>query len=63
MLGGIRQYPPAYDPGGYLAGCRRILTKAYIGNDLPTRWCSGILIVVLMVKPAGIMGKYRKEKV
>ena len=48
---------------GYLLGVAEILTKAYISSDFTDAVVFGILIVVLMVKPAGIMGKYRKEKV
>lgn len=62
VLGGIGSIPGAMI-GGYLLGVAEILTKAYISSDFTDAVVFGILIVVLMVKPAGIMGKYRKEKV
>ena len=40
-----------------------VLTKAYISSEFTDAVVFGILIVVLLVKPAGILGKYRKEKV
>ena len=62
VLGGIGSIPGAMI-GGYLLGVAEILTKAYISSDFTDAVVFGILIVVLMVKPAGIMDKYRKERV
>ena len=39
------------------------MTKAYISSDVTDAVVFAILIVVLLVRPAGLMGKYRKEKV
>ena len=62
VLGGIGIMPGAM-LGGYLLGIAESLTKGY----LSTRWADavvfGILIVVLLVKPSGILGKNTSEKV
>jgi branched-chain amino acid transport system permease protein len=39
------------------------LTKAYISSQLSDAIVFGILILVLIVKPTGILGKNEKEKV
>ena len=62
VLGGIGSIPGAM-LGGYLLGVAEVLTKAYISSEFTDAVVFGILIVVLLVKPAGILGKYRKEKV
>jgi len=62
VLGGIGIIPGAM-LGGFLLGIAESLTKGY----LSTRWADavvfGILIVVLLVKPSGILGKNTSEKV
>ncbi len=62
VLGGIGIMPGAM-LGGFLLGIAESLTKGY----LSTRWADavvfGILIVVLLVKPSGILGKNTSEKV
>ena len=62
VLGGIGSIPGAM-LGGYLLGMAEVLTKAYVSSTLTDAVVFGILIVVLLVKPAGILGKIRKEKV
>ena len=62
VLGGIGSIPGAM-LGWYLLGVAEVLTKAYISSEFTDAVVFGILIVVLLVKPAGILGKYRKEKV
>ena len=39
------------------------LTKAYISSQLADAFVFGILIIVLLFKPTGILGKNVKEKV
>jgi len=62
VLGGIGIMPGAM-LGGFMIGMAETLTKAYIS----TTWADGIvfsiLIIVLLVKPAGLLGKNRKDKV
>ena len=62
VLGGIGFMPGAM-LGGFIIGLIENMTKAYIS----TAWADGIvflvLIIVLLVKPSGIMGKHTKEKV
>lgn len=62
VLGGIGIMPGAM-LGGILLGIAESLTKGY----LSTRWSDavvfGILILVLLIKPTGILGKNTREKV
>ena len=50
---------PARHPGLY----RRSVAKAYISTDLSDAVVFAVLIIVLLVRPAGLMGKYVPEKV
>lgn len=62
VLGGIGNIPGAM-LGGYILGIAESLTKGYISTQLADAVVFGILIVVLLVKPSGIMGKHVAEKV
>ncbi len=62
VLGGIGIIPGAMI-GGLIMGVFESLTKAYISSQLADAVVFGILIVVLLVKPSGILGKNTKEKV
>ncbi|OHW61701.1 high-affinity branched-chain amino acid transport system permease protein LivH [Andreesenia angusta] len=62
VLGGIGVIPGAMI-GGFIMGIAESLTKAYISSQLSDAVVFGILIVVLLVKPAGLLGKNTKEKV
>ena len=44
-------------------GIAESLTKGFISSQFADAVVFGILIVVLLVKPAGIMGKKSREKV
>lgn len=62
VLGGIGVIPGAI-LGGFAMGIIESLTKAYISSQLADAVVFGILIVVLLFKPSGIMGKNIGEKV
>ncbi len=62
VLGGIGNIPGAM-LGGVLIGLVESMTKGYISTQLADAVVFGILIVVLLVRPAGIFGKNVGEKV
>lgn len=62
VLGGIGSIPGAV-LGGFLIGLAESLTKAYISTNLTDAIVFGILIAVLLFKPAGILGRRTNEKV
>ena len=62
VLGGIGVIPGALI-GGIFMGIAETLTKAYISTRLSDAIAFGILIVVLLIKPTGLLGKSIKEKV
>jgi branched-chain amino acid transport system permease protein len=49
--------------GGILLGVIENLSKAYISSQLSDAIVFGVLIIVLLVKPTGILGKNIQEKV
>ena len=62
VLGGIGSIPGAM-LGGYILGVAESMTKAYISSTYTDAVVFGILILMLSVKPTGLLGKNRKEKV
>ena len=62
VFGGIGSIPGAMI-GGILLGVIENLSKAYISAQLADAIVFGVLIVVLLVQPTGIMGKKISEKV
>jgi len=62
VLGGIGSVPGAL-LGGVLLGVIETFAKAYISTDLSDAIVFAVLIVVLLVRPAGLLGKYVPEKV
>lgn len=62
VLGGIGSVPGAM-LGGLLLGVIESLSKTYLSSQLSTAIVFGILILVLLVKPAGLLGRSRTEKV
>ena len=62
VFGGIGSIPGAF-LGGVLLGLIETFTKAYISTDLSDAVVFAVLIVVLLVKPAGLLGRYVPEKV
>jgi branched-chain amino acid transport system permease protein len=62
VLGGIGSIPGAA-LGGVLLGIIEIFAKAYIGTQLADAIVFAVLIVVLLIRPAGLLGKEIREKV
>ena len=62
VFGGIGSVPGAL-LGGILLGVIETFAKAYISTDLSDAVVFAVLIIVLLVRPAGLMGKYVPEKV
>lgn len=62
VLGGIGSIPGAM-LGGLLLGIIEIFAKAYIGTQLSDAVVFAVLIVVLLIRPAGLLGKVTTEKV
>lgn len=48
--------------GGILLGIIEILGKAYVSTELGDAFVFAVLIVVLLVKPSGLLGKTVHEK-
>lgn len=62
VFGGIGSIPGAMI-GGILLGIIEIFSKAYISTQLSDAIVFGVLIVVLLIKPTGLLGKKITEKV
>lgn len=62
VFGGIGSIPGALI-GGVLLGVIENLSKAYISSQLSDAIVFSVLIIVLLVKPTGILGKKINEKV
>ena len=62
VFGGIGSIPGAF-LGGLLLGIIEAMAKAYISTNLANSIVFAVLIVVLLVKPAGLLGKSATEKV
>ncbi|KEJ92781.1 branched-chain amino acid ABC transporter permease [Synergistes jonesii] len=62
VFGGIGSIPGALF-GGLLLGVIEIFAKAYISTQLSDAIVFAVLIIVLLVKPAGLLGVEMQEKV
>ncbi len=62
VFGGIGSIPGAFW-GGLILGLVEIFGKAYISTQLSDAIVFSILIIVLLVKPTGLLGKKISEKV
>ena len=62
VFGGIGSIPGAM-LGGVLLGIIETMTKAYLSTQFSDAIVFLVLIIVLLVKPAGLMGKVVQEKV
>lgn len=62
VFGGIGSIPGAFI-GGILLGIIEIFAKAYISSQMADAIVFAVLIIVLLVKPTGLLGKNIQEKV
>lgn len=62
VFGGIGSIPGAFI-GGLLLGIIEILGRAYISSQMADALVFAVLIIVLLVKPTGLLGKKIQEKV
>ena len=62
VFGGIGSIPGAF-LGGLLLGIIEALAQGYISTQLSNSILFAVLIIVLLVKPSGLLGKYVPEKV
>ena len=62
VFGGIGSIPGAF-LGGLLLGIIEILAKAYISTQLSDAIVFAVLIIVLLIKPTGLLGRKLSEKV
>lgn len=62
VLGGIGSVPGAM-VGGVILGVAETMTKAYLWSQYADAISYGILIVILLVKPTGLLGKKTSVKV
>ena len=62
VFGGIGSIPGAFI-GGVLLGIIEIFAKAYISSQVADAIVFAVLIIVLLIKPTGILGKNIQEKV
>lgn len=62
VFGGIGSLPGAF-LGGVLLGIIEILAKAYISTELSDAIVFAVLIIVLLIKPVGLLGTKKRVKV
>lgn len=62
VFGGIGSIPGAFI-GGILLGIVEIFAKAYISSQVADAIVFAVLIIVLLIKPTGLLGKNIQEKV
>ncbi len=62
VLGGIGSIPGAM-LGGYILGIAETMTKGFLSSQFADAISFSILIIILLVKPTGIMGKKIRVKV
>ena len=62
VLGGIGSVPGAM-LGGYILGIAETFTKGFLSSQFADAISFAILIIILLVKPTGLMGSTKREKV
>ncbi len=62
IIGGMGNVPGAILTG-YLIGVLESITVGYISSSYKDAITFGILIIVLILKPSGLLGKHTREKI
>ncbi|MCI0469015.1 MAG: branched-chain amino acid ABC transporter permease, partial [Nitrospirae bacterium] len=62
VLGGIGSIPGAM-LGGIILGLMESLGASYISSEYKDAYAFIILIIILLIKPSGILGRHAEEKV
>lgn len=62
VVGGIGSIPGAM-LGGFIMGTAETLTKGFISSKLADAVAFGVLVLILVIKPSGILGRNTREKV
>jgi branched-chain amino acid transport system permease protein len=62
VLGGIGSIPGAV-LGGLVLGWTESFAAGYVSSDYEDVFAFGLLVLILILRPAGILGKVRKQKV
>jgi branched-chain amino acid transport system permease protein len=62
VLGGIGSIPGAV-LGGFVLGWAESFAAGYISSDYEDVFTFGLLVLILILRPGGILGKSRKQKV
>lgn len=62
VFGGIGNIPGAI-LGGFLLGIIETMVSAYISSSIKDAAAFAILIIILLVRPSGLLGKHVREKV
>ena len=62
VFGGIGSIPGAM-LGGVLLGVIESVVRVYISTDLADAFSFAVLIIMLLIRPAGLLGKKVQEKV
>jgi branched-chain amino acid transport system permease protein len=61
-VGGIGSIPGAV-VGGLFLGVAENLFGAYVSTEWKDALAFGLLVVVLLVRPSGLLGRVRREKI
>ncbi|OGQ94453.1 MAG: branched-chain amino acid ABC transporter permease LivH [Deltaproteobacteria bacterium RIFOXYD12_FULL_57_12] len=62
VLGGIGSIPGAV-LGGFVLGCTESFATGYVSSDYEDVFAFGLLVLILVFRPAGILGRAAAEKV
>jgi branched-chain amino acid transport system permease protein len=62
VLGGIGSIPGAV-LGGLILGWTESFAAGYVSSDYEDVFAFGLLVLILILRPAGLLGKVRKQKV
>ena len=62
MLGGIGSIPGAV-LGGFVLGWTESFATGYVSSDYEDVFAFALLVLILILRPAGLLGKAVKQKV